>query len=381
MTKKGVKKTIRVFALSSFLNDMGSDMISPIWPLFLTSFLAVDMTILGLIDGVGEAVVSISQAVAGFLSDRLRVRKVFIWLGYFLAGISRIGYSLATVWPTLIPFKILDRTGKIRDVPRDAIVADLSGKKSRASNFGLIRAADNLGAVVGILISIFFLGFLGYRRLLFLAALPSLVGAGLIYGVIKEKKKKRRKVYPVLKLTDLSFNFKLFLALSAIFSLGAFSYSFLLIYAKEFGFGVTFIPVLYLFFTAVASLVSYPFGRLSDRLGRKAVLALSFTFWGTTAISFIFLKSILGTLLAFLFYGLHKGSLESTQRAFVAELVRKKIRASALGGFQMMVGIFALPASLIAGILWEKLGLLVPFYFSLIVTALSLALLIFVSEE
>lgn len=131
MDEKETKKTIGTFAWASFLNDMGSDMIYPVWPLFVTSVLDANMAVLGFIDGLGEAIVSISQAVSGYFSDRIKKRKVFIWLGYLLGSLSRVGYGLSTVWQHLIPFRILDRSGKIRSAPRDAIIDGISTKENR----------------------------------------------------------------------------------------------------------------------------------------------------------------------------------------------------------------------------------------------------------
>ena len=131
------KKSIRVFAWASFLNDLGSDMIYPVWPLFVTSFMGANMAMLGLIDGLGEAFVSISKAISGYISDRVRKRKFFIWSGYILGSLSRFGYAFAPAWQWLIPLKILDRSGKIRSAPRDALVADISNNKNRGGNLHL----------------------------------------------------------------------------------------------------------------------------------------------------------------------------------------------------------------------------------------------------
>ncbi|MDI6654756.1 MAG: MFS transporter [Candidatus Hydrothermarchaeota archaeon] len=381
MNQKETRKTVRTFALASFLNDLGSDMIYPIWPLFVTSVLGANMAVLGFIDGLGEAVVSISQAASGYISDWLRRRKVFIWTGYFFGSLSRVGYALSTAWQHLIPFRILDRAGKIRGAPRDAIIADISTKENRGKNFGLLRAMDHLGAVCGIIVCILFFGLLGYRNLFLLAAIPSAIGALLILSLIKEKKPANVRIYKGLSLKDLDKNFKLFLLLSSFFALGSFSYSFLLIYAKEFGFQVAFVPVLYLVFTAVASVFSLPFGKLSDKIGRKQVLMLSYIFWGLVCLSFIFIQSYLAIILTFVLYGLHKGALEPVQKTFVSELAPTEYRASSLGGFQMVVGLCALPASLIAGILWDKINIFMPFYFSLSLTILSIIMLIFVKEK
>jgi MFS family permease len=375
------RKTLRTFAAASFLNDMGSDMIYPIWPLFVTSVLGANMAVLGFIDGLGEAIVSLAQAGSGYWSDRIRKRKIFIWAGYLMGSLSRIGYALSSVWQHLIPFRILDRAGKIRSVPRDAVIADISDRENRGRNFGLLRAMDNLGAVFGIGLCLLLFGILDYRALFFIAAIPSFVGALLIFMRIRESRNTVSGIYKGFSLKDLDRNFKLFLLLSSVFAIGSFSYSFLIIYANEFGFREKWIPLLYLIFTAVASLFSIPFGRLSDRTSRKFILILSFIFWAVVCTSIILAQGKFSIILAFVFYGLHKGALEPVQKTMVAELAPEAFRSSSLGGFQMIIGLCALPASFMAGMMWEKMGIYVPFYFSLGLTLVATIMLIFVKEN
>ncbi|MBI4439838.1 MFS transporter [Candidatus Woesearchaeota archaeon] len=374
------KKTVRVFAWASFLNDLGSDMIYPFWPFFVTTVLGADMAVLGFIDGLGDAIVSVSQAVSGYFSDRLRKRKVFIWLGYLFGSLSRIGYAMSVVWQHLIPLRVLDRAGKMRGAPRDAIIAEISTNEDRGKNFGFLRAMDNLGAVVGILLSILLIGFLGYRKLFLVAAIPSLIGVLLILIFIKERKTEA-KIYKGISLKDVDSNFRLFILLSSVFAVSAFSYSFLLVYAKQAGFQIAFIPVLYLIFTFTASISSMPFGKLSDRIGRKSVIMMSFAIWGLVCLSIILFHSYAAVIIAFVLYGLHKGAMEPVQKAFVSELAPKEYKASSLGGFQMAVGLVALPSSVIAGLLWDKIGVSAPFYLSLALTFASMLMLVFVKEK
>jgi len=381
MEEKETNKTIKTFAIASFLNDLGSDIIYPIWPLFVTTVMGANMAILGLIDGLGEAIVSISQAISGYISDRTRKRKIFVWLGYVFGSLSRIGYSISLVWQHLIPFRILDRAGKMRGAPRDAIIADISIKENRGKHFGLLRTMDNLGAVCGVIICLLFLKLLGYRNLFLLASIPSIISALLILTIIKERKVEDIKIYKGFSLKNLNKNFRLYLLLSSLFALGSFSYSFLLIYAKEFGFKVTFIPVLYLIFSAIAAIVSLPFGKLADKIGRKPVLMLSFIFWGLVCLTFTLLRSSWAIILTFIFYGLHKGAIEPVQRTLVSELAPEQYRASSLGAFQMVIGLCALPASFIAGLFWDKIGIVTPLYFSLCLTIVSSIMLIFVKEN
>jgi MFS family permease len=381
MEQKETRKTVRTFAIASFLNDFGSDVIYPIWPMFITTVLGANMAILGLIDGLGEAFVSISKAASGYISDRVHRRKVFIWTGYLFGAVSRVGYAFSTVWQQVIPFKIFDRMGKIRGAPRDAIVADISTDQNRGRHFGLLRAMDNLGAVCGILFCIAFYQLLGYRNLFLLAAIPSAVGAILIFYYIKETEPSEAKIFHGFALRDLNANFKLFLILSCFFALGSFSYSFLLIYATHLGFTTAFVPVLYLIFTVSAAIFSIPSGRLSDKIGRKALMILAFLSWGAVCLSLILSSSHVVIVLAFALYGLHKGILDTVQTTFVSELSPESYRATGLGVFQMAVGICALPASLVAGLLWDQISIFAPLYLSLVLTLVATLLLIFVKEK
>lgn len=375
------KKPVRVFAWASFLNDLGSDMIYPIWPLFVTSFLGANMAMLGLIDGLGEAFVSISKAISGYLSDKIRKRKFFIWSGYILGSISRFGYAFAPAWQWLIPLKILDRSGKIRSAPRDAMVADISTAMNRGSNFGLMKAMDNLGAVCGIVVCLLLFEHIGFTNLFLIAALPSLVSAFLIYKYIQESKVSDNKLFASFSPKDLDINFKLFLVLNAIFTLGAFSYSFLLIFAGKSGFKATHLPVFYLIITVTAALLSFPMGKLSDKVGRKNLMYLAFILWAVVCGSLILSSfNTIVVVAVFVLYGMHKAALETVQKTFTSELCPECFRATGLGVFQMAIGICALPASLIAGFLWDKINMQAPFYLSLILSCIACIMLLFVKE-
>ena len=375
------KKTIRIYAIASLLNDLGSDMILPVWPLFVTSFAGANMAVLGFIDGLGEAIVSLSQAISGYCSDRLRKRKIFVVIGYLMGAISRIGYASAISWQQLVPIKIFDRAGKIRSAPRDAVIADLSTAQNRGKNFGLLRAMDNLGALLGIILSIILIQFMGYTTIFLLAAIPSVFASLLIFNRIKEAKPSVSRIFKGLRFKDLSRDFRIFLILSILFALASFSYSFLMIYARDSGYADSTVPILYLVFTAFAFLGSIPFGRQSDRIGRKKVLYIAYIFWMAACVLVLLKPPHLFIILTFVLYGLHRGALETVQRAFVAELCPEEYRASSLGGYQMVVGLCALPGSFLAGLLWERVSIYAPFYFSLVLTATACGLLVLIKKE
>ena len=373
-------KTIRIFAAASFLNDLGSDIIYPIWPMFVTVTLGANMAILGFVDGLGEAIVSLSQAASGYFSDRLHRRKVFIWLGYAFGSISRVGYALSTVWTHLIPFRVFDRMGKIRGAPRDAMVADISTDRNRGRNFGLLRSMDHLGAVCGIVICLLFID-IGYQNLFLLAAIPSVIAAFLIVRFIKEPDTPKTRAFKGLSFRSIDKNLWMFFLASAVFALGAFSYSFLLLFARDAGLPPSMMPVLYLIFTVVAALFSLPFGRLSDLIGRKSVMLFSFACWGITCLGFLAMKGTLGAIICFIFYGLHRAAMEPVQKTLASELSPEGLRASTLGAYQMVIGLCAFPSSFVAGLIWYNLDKMTPLHLSLVLTILSGVLLSLVKEK
>ncbi|MDD5178152.1 MAG: MFS transporter [Candidatus Nanoarchaeia archaeon] len=381
MNDKYRKRVIKTFSIASFLNDLGSDMIASIWPLFVTSVLGASMATLGFIDGLGYTLVSLSQAASGYISDRIRKRKIFIWLGYLFASLARIGYAFSKIWQHVVPFKALDRLGKIRDAPRDALIANVSSHKNRGKYFGILEAMDKFGGLCGAIATLLLFGFLGYKKLFLVAAVPSLLAVILILFFIKEKHNHHIKIYKGIKFKDISKNLRLFLILGSIFALAAFSYSFLLVFANKAGIEPSFIIVLYLIYVGFSSLSALPFGRLADLIGRKIILGLSFIFWGLVCLIFILLNSYTGIIVAFVLYGLHKGAIDPVQKTFVSELAPKEYKASILGGYQMLIGLVALPASVIAGLLWDKISPTAPFYFSLGLTVLSVVILFFVKEK
>ena len=353
-------------------------MIFSLWPMFLTDVLGASRTAVGLIDGLGDAVVSISQAVSGYVSDRIRKRKVFVWIGYFLGGIAKVGYAFAPVWGWVIPFRILDRSGKMRGAPRDAIVSDLSTVHDRGRHFGILRTMDNSGAVVGIIASLVLVSVLPLRTIMLCASIPSLIAVIIIILAYREKPATGANLFHGFSFRELSPRFRLYLFLSSVFALGSFSYSFLLLAAREHGWSGGSLPALYLLSTAIAAVLSLHFGGLADRIGRKPVLLFSLGCWMGVCILFITTRSTAGVITAFILYGLHNASLDPVQKTLAAELAPSEMIGTALGGFQMVIGIMSLPASLIAGMLLDRIGFAAPFAVSMVLAVVAGILLLFV---
>ncbi|MFH1789240.1 MAG: MFS transporter [Candidatus Altiarchaeota archaeon] len=371
-SKADTPQEVKVFGAASFLNDFGSDMVYPIWPLFVVS-LGVDMRVLGIIDGLGDALVYISPGVSGYLSDKWRKRKVFIWLGYLMGAFSRVGYALSRTWHPLPFFKILDRAGKMRGAPRDAIIADASTVENRGRNFGYLRTFDNMGAVCGIITTLVLVNYVSFSIIFLVAAIPSFIAVALIYKKITDR--PTANIHKGVSIKNLSRNFKVFLTASMFFALASFSYSFFIVYANKIGFAKTTVPVLYLLFTVFAALSSLPFGKLADKLGRKTLMQAAFLLFTLTCAGFAITQSRIIVVALFILYGLHRGALDTVQKAYAAELAPEAFRASSLGFFQMVVGLLALPASFIAGFLWDMVGPQTMFSFSAVMAFTGAAII------
>jgi MFS family permease len=380
---KKSKKTLFVFSASSFLNDLGSDMLQPIWPIFVTKVIGADAAFLGLIDGIGNAAVYFSQFASGYISDAIKKRKIFIWAGYFFAAIGKLGYFISTVPLLLVPSKILDRMGKMRDAPRDAIITEIFPAKERGEAFGFIRAFDRAGAVLGILASLYLLHIaFPIRSIIFISVIPSILAALLILFFIKE----RNTTTPVKKLALPSFksfdkNFLLYLTSLGLIGTSTFSFSFLLLGAGELGYKETSLPILYLLFTSVAAITSYSFGKLGDKRGSKNILTVSYLLWIGTALCFILPWANLLVPFTFILYGLFIGAYEPISRAIIGNITKEEHRATALGTTSFITGIVSLPSSLIAGILWQAFGFKTSFIFSIVIAIIALAILRFVKTD
>lgn len=380
--EKQNKRTIWIFAAASFLNDVGYYLVTVIWPVFVTVTLGASTTFLGFVDGFGDALTSISQAFSGFLSDKLKKRKVFIWIGYASAFLSRVVYAVSRVPWQVIPGKILDRGGKLRDAPRDAIVADIKKYNVRATAFGTLRAADRTGALVGLLASLFLIMALTQRQLFMVAAIPSLVGAILVFFFIHESSPKtapEKKLSFSFKLADR--NLKLFTVASAVFTLGAFTDSFYILAAKTVGYSLEEVTLLYGVFILVSALTAIPFGKLADRIGRKIVLSVAYLLFIVANFFFATANSLALFLVAFFVYGLHYGAYEGNLKTIVADMSPPEFRASFLGSFAMVMGLIALPASVIAGFLWQTVEFRAPFVFSVLLSFVALVILALVREK
>lgn len=349
-----------VFALggTSFLNDAASEMIYPLLPVFLTTTLGAGAAFLGLIEGIAESTASLLKFFSGWLSDRIGKRKGLVLFGYGLAAVARplIAVSHAA-WQVLL-IRAGDRAGKgVRGSPRDALVAGSCEESERGKAFGLQRAMDHAGAIVGPLLAslVLFLIPGNYRLMFALASIPGLLTLPLIALGVREVKPEASSAGQAVKLTLAPFSgkFKAYLAILVLFTLGNSSDAFLLLRAKTLGVGVALLPILWIVLHLVKMTTSVPGGVLSDSLGRRGIIVAGWLIYSLAYLGFGLANQAWQAWALFAFYGLFFGLTEGVEKAFVADLVPESLRGTAFGLYNFAIGIAAFPASLLLGVVWQ----------------------------
>ncbi|MBU0586793.1 MFS transporter [Candidatus Micrarchaeota archaeon] len=384
--KKGIQGNVYKLGLVSFFNDVSSEMILPILPVFLNTFLGAGKEIIGLIEGVADSLSSLLDIVFGYWSDKLEKRKEFVLLGYGFSSLSKIGIALSTTWPIVFLFRALDRMGKsIRTSPRDALIAASSGKEVRGKAFGLHRAMDTLGAIVGPAIAWGIFSLLGtsesaYREVFYVALVPALLAVLVIFFMVKEPKKieqkKNSKPNFFKSLQLLSSEYKKFLKISALFSISYFSFALLILRADEIGISTENILLMYLLFNIVYALVSIPLGQLSDKIGRKLVIGGAFVLYALVCLGFAFASQFWQVALLFTFYAVFVAADESVNKAYISDIVKEDVRGVALGTYSTALGAVYLPANILFGIAWATFGAVPAFGAAAFIALISGILLI-----
>jgi len=378
--KFGISKNVFVLGLVSFFNDVASEMIYPIVPIFLTSVLGAPVAIVGLIEGIAESTASILRVVSGWLSDKWQKRKPFIVAGYSFSAISKILLSLAYSWPFVLFARFVDRFGKgTRTSARDALIAESSENSVRGRSFGFHRALDTMGAVVGPLLALLAIHFLDnkFRLIFFLAFIPAFIGILLLIFFVKEKKKEVNSSFVFrFNWKELDPSFKIFLLISFIFALGNSSDAFLILRAQNLGLSLILVVLVYVLFNFTYAIFSMPAGIISDKIGPKKVLLAGFLLFSVVYLFFGLVHSSL--LLWFLFpiYGIYMALTEGVGKAYISNLVPQEKTGTAFGVYQTTIGLCTFFASLIAGLLWTYIGVKAPFIFGSIAAIISAFLFI-----
>ncbi len=371
---KGITKNVVVLGLVSFFNDIASEMIYPIVPLFLTSVLGAPAAVVGLIEGVAESTASIMKMVFGWLSDRLGKRKTLIVFGYSFSTVSKLLISIAGSWPFVLFARFIDRSGKgVRTAARDALIAESTEPAFRGKAFGFHRGLDTMGAVVGPLLALAAINFLhdDYRRIFFLAAIPSAVGVLLIFFVREKALASRTDKTFSLGLRNLDPAFKTFLFISFIFALGNSSDAFLILRAQNLGLSVTMVVLAYVLYNLVYTAVSTPAGAIADRIGPKKVITAGYFFFAAVYLFFGLIGDSFYLWFLFPAYGIYMALTEGVGKAFIANLVPAGKTGTAYGVYNATVGLCAFFASFAAGLLWSYVSVSAPFIFGSVMAALS----------
>lgn len=370
-----------LLGLVSLLNDSASDLVYPLLPLYLTSVLMAGPKALGIIEGIAEATGSVFKLFAGVLADRMRSTKCWVVGGYSLAALGRPLLALATSWPMVLTLRFADRVGKgLRSSPRDALLALSVSPEQRGLAFGLHRAMDNAGAVVGPLVAAWLLArHMPIRDILLWTLVPGLLTVALTL-FIREPERGEVKSKPPFswKLEGFPPVYKRYLLVLALFTLGNSSNMFLLLRAREMGVPEYQVPLLWALVSGVAMLFSTPLSALSDRFGRVRLIVSGWAVYGL----FYLLLGLNGGVLwllwpLFAFYGLFLAATEGAEKALVADLAPKELLGTAYGWFNLTAGLLLLPASLLFGWLWQSFSPELAFTFSASCAVLAALLLKF----
>jgi len=380
----GVSRNVFFLGWVSLLTDVSSEMIFTVMPLFLLNVLKVGTPIIGLIEGIAEGTASLLKLVSGWLSDRLGRRKSLAVFGYGLSTLAKPFLYIASSWGVVLAVRFSDRVGKgIRSAPRDALVADSTSPNEMGRSFGFHRAMDTMGAVLGLSLAALIvylverggleLTWHAFRTLVIAGIGPAVLAVLMLLLFVREKKRAAQPKsadptagQPVCegpaKATP-DGRFKLFLVIMVLFTLGNSSDAFLILRAQNLGFSVVQVLLLFVAFNLVYALAAMPAGMVSDKLGRKRVIVVG---WAIYALSYLGLALASATWqlwLLFALYGLYYGISEGVCRAFVCDLVPAERRGTAYGWYHTAVGISLLPASVIAGLLWQYITPAATFYF------------------
>lgn len=383
----GLHPNIFFMGLVSFLTDVSSEMIFTLLPLFLSNILGVTPVIIGFIEGVAESTASLLKLASGWLSDKLGKRKALAIIGYGLSTVIKPLMYIVTTWAMVLGVRFIDRLGKgVRTAPRDALVADSLAVYERGKGFGIHRAMDTFGAVLGlVLAAVVVLWLQGgtlelnrntYQQLVLVGIVPAVLALFMFFFVHEVKKSSNLRPSSNSAVTQsgivarekgirggLERRFKIFLGVMVLFTLGNSSDAFLILRAQNLGNSVLEILLMLILLNFVYASISTPAGVLSDKLGRKRVIIVGWLIYAVTYSGFAAASASWQIWLLFAVYGVYMGLTEGVARAFVADLVPEDKRGTAYGLFHSMVGITLLPASVIAGWFWQAVGPASTFYF------------------
>jgi MFS family permease len=356
----GIPRNVVALGFTSLFTDVSTEMIVPVLPLFVTMTLKASASSLGVIEGVAECTATVLRIGSGWLSDRIGQRKPFIVFGYGISGVAKACLAAASSWAAVLGLRFTDRLGKgLRNPPRDALIADSVDPKNLGRAFGFHRALDTTGAVLGPLAAWALLSsFPGQYRKIFLASvIPAALSVLVILIFVRAPRRESRRTRTLkAELDALGGRFHRFLWVAGLFSLASSSSAFLLLRAHQVGFGDRQVPLVYLFYNVIYALLSWPVGEISDRIGRRGLLLAAYASFAALYGLLASTETRVAVIVAFGALGVHSSLLDVSQRALISDLVPADRRATAYGFYYAVVGLALLPASIVAGIVWDRVG-------------------------
>ena len=366
--RSGLPRNVWVMSATSLLNDVSSEMLLNLIPFFLANILGVRTSVIGLIEGVAETTASLLKIYFGALSDRFSKRKPFAVVGYALSAVTKPLLYFASAWGWVLGVRVADRIGKgIRTAPRDALIADSIDDKQRGLAFGVHRAADTLGAFLGLGIATFIvwrtqaqaslLSLDTFKLIVLVSIIPGVLGVLVLASGAREVTGSGQGVEATrLSLNEMDPRFRSFLFVLVLFTLGNSSDAFILLRGQERGLSILQVMGMSLTFNAIYTVFAGPLGAWSDKVGRRRLMLGGWLAYGLVYLGFAFSKTGWQIWALFALYGFYYAATEGAARALVADLVPQAQRGTAYGLFNAAVGLTVLPASLIAGLLWQGLG-------------------------
>ena len=364
---RDLPRNVWAVSITSFFTDISSEMIINILPLFLNNVLGIRTNIIGLIEGVAEATASILKLFSGWLSDKIRQRKWLAVIGYGISAISKPFFYYAGSWGVVAGVRWADRVGKgVRTAPRDALVADSVNECQRGLAFGLHRAADTGGAVVGIILAlvVVWMAQAGnvqlsrdtFQKVVLISLVPAFIAVVALAILAQDVPVIKQRQLPKFAFRGLGKQFVIFMIIVSIFDLGNSSDAFLVLRAQDCGASVLGVLGMLVIFNLVYTLASIPFGALSDRVGRRKIIAGGWLLYAFVYLGFAMAGQPWHIWILYALYGLYYGLTYGTSKALVADIVPAELHGTAYGTYNAVLGILDLPASLIAGVLWQGIG-------------------------
>ena len=392
----GFDANVFFMGLTSFFTDISSELIFTLVPLFLSDVLGATSTIVGLVGGLSDSADSIFRIFSGWFSDKIGKRKALATMGYSISTVAKPFMLLANTWGAVIGVRVGDRIGKgVRSSSRDALIADSVDEKERGRSFGLHRAMDTAGAVVGLIIAAIIVYMIpgdkfhmtreAYHWMVVVAIIPAVLAVLVILTLVRERKKvasaAQASTGKPVGLTPFSNQFKLFLVIIGLFTLGNSSDFFLILEAQRVKTPLLQVVLMLVLFNLTYALLSTPMGVLSDKIGRKRVITAGWLIYGLVYIGFALSGIIWQIWALFAVYGVYYAICDGAAKAFVADLVPANRRGTAYGIYNGVVGLVALPASLIAGVLLVNIAPASAFYFGAGLALLAMVGLLFIIKE